>query len=296
MTRSHRRVGAVLGLLGAGVALAGCASAAADTRAMPRTGVNAALHAALPAAVRQRGEIRVITDASYAPASSFAADGKTIVGFEPDLGAALGSVLGVRVVFANDDFAKLPGMLGRGQADMIMSAMTDTADRERTLDFVDYFSAGTSLVVQRGNPHGISDLESLCGQIVAVESGTVQAGLLARLQAHCGASPIRVLSEPTNDDAILQVRIGKAAALPMDYPPADVLTTDPHTRPNYQLASTAQYEPGLYGIGFAKDNTALRTAVTAALRQLVTDGTYRDVLHKWDVLGGAVRTISVNGA
>ena len=224
-----------------------------------------------------------------------APDGHTIIGFEPDLGAALGRVLGIRVRFINGDFSHLPGLVRSGKADLIMSAMTDTADRERRLDFVDYFLAGTTVVVQRGNPHGVTDLQSLCGQVVAVEKGTTQDVLLAQQQKHCGSMPMHLLLEPTNDDAILQVRIGKAAAVPMDYPPADVLTTDPLTRSNYQLASTTQYEPGLYGMAFPKNSRALRDTVEAALSQLMADGTYRQVLRKWNVLSGAIQQTDING-
>jgi polar amino acid transport system substrate-binding protein len=44
------------------------------------------LHDLLPSSVRSSGTVTVGTDASYAPMSSFAADGRTIVGMEPDLG------------------------------------------------------------------------------------------------------------------------------------------------------------------------------------------------------------------
>jgi polar amino acid transport system substrate-binding protein len=91
------------------------------------------------------------------------------------------------------------------------------------------------------------------------------------------------------------VRLGKAAALPMDYPPADVLTTDPRTRPNYQLASTTQYEPGVYGVGFVKDERDLRDTVASALEQLMADGTYRRILDKWNVDAGSIRQIAING-
>src|SRR5664279_6082962 len=100
-------------------------------------------------------------------------------------------LLGIKVVFHNADFAQLPAIAEAGRADMIMSAMTDTAEREKRLDFVTYFLAGTSLVVQRGNPKGISDLASLCGLKVAVETGTVQADLMARQQSQCADRPMR---------------------------------------------------------------------------------------------------------
>jgi hypothetical protein len=76
-----------------------------------------ALHDALPADVRASGVLRVATDASYAPASSFAPDGRTIVAFEPDLGAALGRVLGIKVRIVRTAFrapggARPPAALG----------------------------------------------------------------------------------------------------------------------------------------------------------------------------------------
>jgi polar amino acid transport system substrate-binding protein len=254
------------------------------------------LNADLPDDIRSRGELRVVTDASYAPASSFAADGRTIIGFEPDLGAALGRVLGIRVVFRNADFATLPALVNSGRADLIISAMTDTAEREKDLDFVNYFAAGTSVVVSRGNPHGISDLESLCGQRVAVQAGTVQQDLLKREQSRCGAKLIKVTATDTNDDALMLLRTGRAAAMLMDYPPAEALTTDPSTRAHYQLATTTQYEPGLYGIGIAKGNTALRETVSAALSVLISSGTYAAVLREWNVSEGAVAEVSTNAA
>ena len=46
--------------------------------------------------------------------------------------------------------------------------MTDTAQRARSVDFVN-FSAGTTIIVQRGNPAGLTDITDLCGKVVAVE-------------------------------------------------------------------------------------------------------------------------------
>ena len=262
--------------------------------ARPAPTMDPVLHRALPPSVLASGILRVATDASYAPASSFAKDGRTIIGFEPDLGAALGAVLGVKVVFANKPFSALPGLLTSGATDLVMSAMTDTTKREKVIDFVDYFSAGTSLLVQRGNPHAISDLLSLCGQKVAAEAGTTQQDLLKRSQSQCPGNLIHVVLKPTNDDAILQLRTGQVAALLMDFPPAKVLTTDPRTHGLYQLASDVQYEPGLYGIGIAKSNPMLRDIVRTALSQLITSGDYTAVLKNWDVAKGAVKQVSVN--
>ena len=155
--------------------------------------------------------------------------------------------------------------------------MTDTPERERKVDFINYFSAGTAIVVQRGNPAGITDLAGLCGKRVAVEKGTVQVDLLARSQKNCDGRAIIVRTYDTNSDALLQLRTGRASAVLNDYPPAAHLASDPKTRSRFQLASTAQYEPGLYGIAVPKDRPQLRDAIRAgagpahALRRVRAD-------------------------
>jgi polar amino acid transport system substrate-binding protein len=295
MNARHRLIPALLAasaLLLVASACGGAPSAAPKTG--PSTAYDRALHDALPADIRSSGVLRVATDASYAPASSFAADGRTIVGFEPDLAAALGRVLGVKVRVANADFAGLPSDVAHHRTDAVLSAMTDTPERERKVDFVNYFSAGTAIVVQRGNPDGISDLAGLCDKHVAVEKGTIQVDLLARSQKNCVARPIIVKTYDTNSDALLQLRTGRASAVLNDYPPAAHLASDPKTRSHFQLASTAQYEPGLYGIAVPMDRPQLRDAIRAALDQLMRSGEYAQTLKRWGVADGAIKQSSIN--
>jgi polar amino acid transport system substrate-binding protein len=273
---------------------AGCAGPATEaTPPLEAVRLDQSLHDRLPQEVRDAGVLRVGTDASYAPMSSFDADGRTIVGMEPDLGARLGRVLGVRIEFVNADFTRLLPMVVAGDLDLGMSAITDTPERSETVDFVDYFTAGTAIVVQRGNPARVRGIRDLCGQAVAVEAGTVQVDLLARAQADCAGDAIEVRTYPTNPDALLQLRTGRAVAVLNDLPPAVFLATDPRTSSNFELASKRQYEPAPYGIAVAQDRPELRDAVAAALRRLMESGAYRDVLDTWGVRSGAVPRITV---
>jgi polar amino acid transport system substrate-binding protein len=295
MFARHRLVVALAAAVPLLLAAGGCGgteTAGSATRAS--TPFDAELHELLPAEVRTSGVVAVATDASYAPASSFAADGRTIVGFEPDLGAALSRVLGVKLQFSQGTFSELLSDVVQGRTDLVMSAMTDTPEREGKVDFVNYFSAGTAIVVQRGNPIGISDIAGLCGQIVAVEKGTIQVDLLERSQKHCGKDPIVIRTYDTNADAVVQLRTGRAAAVLTDYPPAAHLAGDPRTRSRFQLASTTQYEPGLYGIAVPKDQPALRDALAAALDRVIRSGEYAQILARWGVEDGGVKESSIN--
>lgn len=258
--------------------------------------VNEEIRQLLPESIRERGTIRFATDPSYAPMESYAADGRTVIGLDADLAAALGSVLGIKIEMVPADFSTALDDTASGEFDGVLSAMTDTVEREKTADFINYFSAGTSILVRRGNPSGVSDLKDLCGKVVAVEQSTVQQDLLKRSQQGCGANPITIRTFKNNSDALLQLRTGRAVAILNDYPPAAELASDPATRTHYQLASTVQYEPGLYGLAVAKNNTELRDALYGALGELMRTGVYNELLLRWGLTTGALQASSINGA
>jgi polar amino acid transport system substrate-binding protein len=293
-TRGRLRLAAAGIMLAVAAGGCGTASAGTDGTATAGIAVDQQIRALLPQAVRDRGAIQLATDPSYAPMESYAADGRTIIGFDADLAAALGSVTGIRVELVAADFGSAIDETVQGTYDGVLSSLTDTAEREKQVDFINYFSAGTAVVVQRGNPRGISDLKDLCGQVVAVEKSTVQADLLRRSQPGCGADKIIIKTFRTNADALLQVRTGRAVAILNDYPPAAYLAADAKTRSYYQLASTVQYEPGLLGLAVAKDNTQLRDALHAALDLLMRSGRYTDLLQRWGLTTGALSSPSLN--
>jgi polar amino acid transport system substrate-binding protein len=252
------------------------------------------LHDRLPAGILTGGTVRVGGGDPYPPASSFAPDGRTLIGFEPDLAAALGRVLGVRFEFVNVDFTDLLPQLNNHKIDLAMASMTDNAAREKHADFVNYFQAGTSIIVQRGNPHGIGALKDLCGKIVAVEEETTQVDLLQRTQKGCQGKRIDIRTYGDNANALVQLRTGRAVAVLSDYPPAVHVSTDQRTSAHYQLAASTQYEPSPYGIAVAKDQTKLRDVLRDALERVIRSGDYAQVLQRWGVSGGALESATIN--
>ena len=135
----------------------------------------------------------------------------------------------------------------------------------------------------------------VAGQVDTFEDGTTQVDLLERSQKHCDKRPIVVKTYDTNADALVQLRTGRAAAVLTDYPPAAHLASDPATGARFQLASTLQYEPGLYGIGVGKGRPQLRNALKGALDRLIRSGEYARILERWGVEDGALKASSVNG-
>ena len=159
--------------------LAGCGSSSSSTSSTATTssgssGADAALAAEVPAAIKAKGTLIVATEAEYAPNEFLASDGHTIIGMDPDMLTAIAEVLGLKVSFVNANFeAIIPG-LAAGRYDIGASSFTDTKEREKTVDFVDYFKAGISFYAKTSANPGVKTVADLCGKTVAVEKGTVE--------------------------------------------------------------------------------------------------------------------------
>lgn len=249
---------------------------------------------ALPAEVREAGEVRVASDVSYPPLEYFEADGKTVTGFDHDLGQALGKRLGVRFRFVNTGFDGIIPALQAGRFDVVMSAMTDNKERQRVLDFVDYLNAGTSILVKKGNPKGIEDLDSLCGTTVAVQRGTIHFDRAKSVAEKCkgdGSPPAEVKVFPKDTDAIMQVRSGRADADLTDSP---VAAYSARQSKDLEVVDAPVYGAEPYGIGLKKGNDQLRDAIRDALQELIEDGTYRRLLDKYGMASGAVEEATIN--
>jgi polar amino acid transport system substrate-binding protein len=256
---------------------------------------NPSLAAKLPAAIASKGTLRVATDASYAPNEFFAEDGKTIIGMDVDLIKELGGVLGIKVDVVNASFdAILPG-LSAGKYDLGISSFTDTKEREQAVDFVTYFSAGTSFFTPAEGGVKITGLDDLCGLTVAVEKGTVQADDATAQDGKCkaaGKPGVTVSAYPDQNQANLALLAGRAKVSMADSPVAD-----------YQVKLSAgklvlvgkPYGTAPYGIAVPK-NSGLAEPLRAALTQVIADGGYKKILGTWGVQEGAITDPTINGA
>src|SRR5664279_2122346 len=140
---------------------------------------DAALKAMLPSSIVSANNLRVASDVPYAPWEFYdPATSKNPAGFDFDLSQAIGAKLGVTASFINTPFDTIIISVTGGKNDMIMADMYDNTDREKTLTFVDYAYDGTSILVLKGNPNGLTNLDSLAGKTVAVLSGSSQQALL----------------------------------------------------------------------------------------------------------------------
>ncbi|HZT13127.1 MAG TPA: ABC transporter substrate-binding protein [Candidatus Baltobacteraceae bacterium] len=240
--------------------------------------------------------LRVGSDISYAPLEFYAAHTKAVQGFDYDLAQALSAQLGSSLRFQNADFNSLISSLNGGKYDLVISAMSDTRARSKQVDFVDYFLAGSGILVQAGNPHHVFNLASLCGMIVDVERGTSQALALRAQSQKCigvGLHAITLKEYATDDEALSHFLSGESMAHVSDYPVVAHLARTLNGGRSYAVAGQ-QFGVIPYGIAVAKKNVALRDRVQSALKTIIANGTYDRLLQKWGLQQGAMRSAPVN--
>ncbi|WP_454131235.1 ABC transporter substrate-binding protein [Microbacterium lacticum] len=241
--------------------------------------------------------IRVGSDIAYAPMEYYDTDGTTVLGFDKELTDLLAEQLGVNFEWNNAVFDSLITQLTSERIDIAISGMSDTAERQQQIDFVDYYQAGAMLLVKKGNPEGLTSIADLCGLTVAVQRGTTQADYAQTQSDQCvadGDSAIELLQFDRETEAMLQVKNGRAASGLQDYPVAAYYARESGGGEDFEVVGE-QIEAGPLGIGVGKQNTELRDALQQALQAIIDDGSYQELIDDYQTPLGAIESATING-
>jgi polar amino acid transport system substrate-binding protein len=299
--RSGARTAAA-GLLALSLAtLAGCGSSSsgtssAGTSSAAGTSSSSASGAAALLPSAYKGGIKVASDASYAP-NEFKDASNKITGFDFDLGQALGTKLGVPFEFSDVTFDGIIPALQARKYDVVMSSMSDNKTREKVLTFVDYYTAGTSFVVAKGNPKMLKTLDDLCGKHAAIEKGTTQDTVVTDADKSCktkGKPGITIDRLPKDTDALLEIASGKADVDLNDSPVADYIAAQSSGK--YESVRVDSLGTAPYGIGMLRANADLAKAIQAAFKEVVADGSYAKILAKYGIADGSLTSAALDGA
>jgi polar amino acid transport system substrate-binding protein len=285
------------------LALAGCGSSNTKTSSSstPSTtssttpAKDAQVAALLPAAVKSSGTLSVAADASYAPNEFVGSNGKTVEGMDADLAKALASVMGLKAAVQNQTFDSIIPGLSAKKYDLGMSSFTDTKARQKVVNFVTYFSAGTSFYTKGQGGPTVNGLADLCGLKVAVEKGTTQQADATAQSKKCTAAGKKAVSVsvfPDQNGANLALSSGRAQVGMADSPVADYQVKQSNGQ--FKLTGTP-YGTAPYGIAMNKAS-GLDKAVLAGVKQLMSDGDYKAILNHWGIESGAISNPVINGA
>ncbi|MDP4179247.1 MAG: ABC transporter substrate-binding protein [Bacillota bacterium] len=232
---------------------------------------NDTISATLPSSVKTAGKITIGVDDSYPP-MEFRNDTNTLVGFDVDFGNALGKKLGVKVEWVPTQWDGIIVALKASKFDMILSSLSDTAEREKEITYSKpYIQGGPVIVVKKGTK-GITKAEDLKGKLVGVQKGTTGEDAIKQMGGYKNLTAYDKIT-----DALQDLGIGRTEAVVADDQVGRYyvgLASD-----KYEVVGKMNEEP--FGIGFKKDNTALRDSVQQAIDELKSDGTLSKISKKW---------------
>jgi polar amino acid transport system substrate-binding protein len=231
--------------------------------------------------------ITMAMDATYPP-DEFVQNGH-IVGFDADLGEALGKVLGVKVTLVKATFDTIITAIQDGKFDVGNSSFTDNKSREGQVTFIDYFKAGEGFYEAANSKAKFNGLKSLCGHSVAVEIGTTEQ---SDAQSEAKVCHVDVLPFEDQNGANVAVSSGRAD---LGFADSQVAAWIVHQSGGEFKLTGTPFETAPYGFIVAK-GSGLAPPLLAAVKILMADGQYKKILDKWGVEQGAITNPRINGA
>jgi polar amino acid transport system substrate-binding protein len=311
MTRCTFRLGAIAGVTALTVlALTACSSAspggsssatsassAQAASSIPEPAYSAAIHNELPASVKSAGVLNLaaVPDPPYAYDES---NGRTVVGLNVDMAAALQKVLGVKVNLAvaptiTDVFSGLTS----GRYDASIAPLSDLPSTEQSYDFADWIKEYVVFLALKTTADPVSSLTTACGHTIAtLQGGTAQTVLTTASKActAAGKKPIAISLFADQNTAILAVESGRADAA---FSSQILLTYYVKQDPALTLVganSTSNGFPLFYVGAFAPKSSGLAQPLLDAFNAMEKSGTYAALLAKYGIQKNGIAAFGLN--
>lgn len=212
--------------------------------------------------------IRMGTEGAYPP-YNYINEANELVGFEIDLGNELCRRAELTCEWVQNDWDSIiPNLVG-GNYDTIMAGMNATDARAEVISFSEpYKMPDPSAYMALAG----TDASVMEGGVVAAQSNTIQAGMVAETGA-------TLIEFPTADETIAAVRNGTADAVLAD---RDFLVTYVNESNGELVFLATVPSPGRgVSIGLRQSDTELRATFDSAIESMKQDGSLNAMLQQW---------------
>jgi ABC-type amino acid transport substrate-binding protein len=251
-----------------------------------------AIAAGVPADIRAAGTLVVGVNVPYAPNEFTNSEGE-IVGFDVDLMNAVTRTMGLTAQYRESEFDDIIPAVKDGSLDVGMSSFTDTLDRQKLVDFVTYFEAGTLWAQQEGDS---IDPAAACGLRVGVAHSVLQETVEIPAKSDAcvatGLAPIEMVVFTRQDDVTAALIAGEIDAMSADSP----VTGFAIKLSGGTLVPAGEvFDSAPYGWPVAK-GSELTEPLLQALEHLISTGEYKTIATIWGVERGVISDPQLNGA
>ena len=270
--------------LAAGVA-GGCGSSSDD-----ESGSSTA--ASTTAKAASGGTLELATITGVLPYESLDKDGKTVIGFEPDLMRAGATEIGMTPKFTITEFDSLLPGIDSGRFDVVFAGMIDKAEREKAYDGVQMLNDKYSWAAKSDLAAKTKSFDDMCGHKVGLLAGSAYLTVTEEAAKKCeagGKGKMKLLTFNEDSQGYLALKSGQ-----IDYYPGNLPL----------IVQFGKDNPGFAGVGFTmlpgpsaiwlKKGGPLTAKVQKGLQAIMDDGTYAKILAKWGVSDIGIEKALVN--
>ena len=224
--------------------------------------------------IKDKGELIVGLDDSFPP-MGFRDDAGELTGFDVEMAQEVCKRLGVTAKLQPIDWNAKEMELNSKTVDVLWNGYTITDERKEKVLFSDPYMKNTQVVVVLKDS-AIQKLDDLKGKKVAVQDGSSAQEALKSNEAIY--SEIKQIDFKENVTAFLDVDNKQVDALAIDEVVANYYLAK---KPDTYRILTETLAPEEYGVGFRKEDVALRDEVQKIMDEMVTDGTAKTLSEKW---------------
>lgn len=260
------------------LSLAGCGSNGGDTTTEPAADADSST-----ATTENTGDLTTVTagkltmstNAQFPPYESVADDG-SFEGIDIEVADAIAKKLGYEGVEVVDmEFDAIISDVATGKSMIGMAGLTANNERMQNIYFSFPYATGIqAVIVKEDSP--IASVDDLLAEGAAYKAG-VQMNTTGDIYASDDMGDDRVVRFNSGADAVMALKNGKVDCVIIDNEPAKAYV---ESTTGLKLLDT-KYAEEEYAICVSKNNVELLGKVSAALQDLIADGTVQAIVDKY---------------
>ncbi|MFC3753252.1 ABC transporter substrate-binding protein [Aquamicrobium ahrensii] len=259
------------------------AAGAAWSQDIQKQTLNDELRARLPQEILDAGKMVAVNNGSFPPYEIVT--GTELSGATKDISDAIGEILGVTIDHAS--VAGLPALLSginSGRYQFSMGPVGDYPDRQKANDFIDWAREYVVFAVEKGNPSGITSLDTSCGKRIAVMAGGSAEKVIKEQSEKCtadGKPAVEVQSYTDQPSSILAVRSKRSDAFFSSQAPLTYFVQQ--AKGDLELSGIGQANgfKDIYQGAVVKKDSPLGGVLLDSFKILIDNGTYGEIMKKW---------------
>ncbi|CAN7370380.1 transporter substrate-binding domain-containing protein [Paenibacillus sp. LjRoot56] len=224
--------------------------------------------------IKKNGKLVIGTSGNFRP-MTFMNEQSQITGLDIDIGTMIAEKLGVKIEFVPGNIAGLiPGLVA-GKFDLVMSALSETDERKKSIDFsIPYGKDGTVAVTLKDTTK-VEDVTKLSGLITGVIGGSATHTVIKEFGG------FKELKEyPGNAEAFTDLKAGRIDLYAVGNIAAnDYIKNDKSDKPLKLVGNVAAVKN--MGVGMRKNEPELKAIIDSLIDEKMKDGTIDKLATKW---------------